>query len=76
MGLLRVRVLHDLPLSMITNANALQSSLAHLLASEPGHRISMDAKIQKSVSHFPAWAISNEIEYEVKDGKLTLWRKV
>jgi len=61
---------------MITNANALQSSLAHLLASEPGHRISMDEKLRYNVPHLQGWCISNGLEHEIKDGKLTLWRKV
>ena len=61
---------------MITNANALQSSLAHLLASEPGHRISMDERIKRNVPDISEWAQKNAVEFEISDGKLTLWRKV
>ena len=61
---------------MITNANALQAALAHLLASEPGHRISMDSRLQYNVQHIGNWCLKNNLEHEIKDGKLTLWRKV
>jgi len=60
---------------MITNANALQSALAHLLTEPVGHRISMDAKIRNSMPDFNEWAVKNTLGWKSEDGKLTLWRK-
>jgi hypothetical protein len=60
---------------MITNANALQSALAHLLTEPVGHRISMDANLRRNVASLPAWCIDHGLEYEIVDGKLTLWKK-
>jgi len=61
---------------MITNANALQSALAHLLTEELGHRISMEERLRYNVPDIAEWATKNELGYEIVDGRLTLWRKV
>ncbi len=59
---------------MITNANALTSALAHLLTEQPGHRIWMDSKIQRSTPCITSWCAKNELSHEIAGGKLTLWR--
>lgn len=60
---------------MITNVNALQSALAHLLAEKPGCRISMDARLRNNVSNFYVWMAQHGLEHNIVGGKLTLWRK-
>jgi len=60
---------------MITNANALQSALAFLLTEKIGHRISMEENLKRNVPHIGNWCLKNDLEHEIKDGKLTLWRK-
>ena len=61
---------------MITNANALPSALAFLLTEDIGHRISMEERIRYNVPDIAEWATKNDLEHEIADGKLTLWRKV
>ena len=60
---------------MITNANALQSALAFLLTEKIGHRISMEENLRRNVPDISEWAQKNAVEFEILDGKLTLWRK-
>lgn len=60
---------------MITNANALQSSLAHLLAAPAGSKISMDSRIAVSLPDFESWVAKNDLEFKIEGKKLTLWRK-